>query len=214
MPDTNIGASTASKFTLAFKQNDNTHTLDAYSEDGSFVAKKGTKVQSLVRAGYGTDQNAPTNEVILSGMYYSVYEQNMELPGEMKATIPIKGNRLYYGEKILPKTKSHAYTTGESNKVTVELKKEDGDTIDISNSLRFLGWALDENETDKSKIYTTDQVRSMKGDFHWYAIWDANFDLYFDGNKQTTGKNYRKDDLSLWDKLPGNVGPKEDTKNY
>lgn len=214
VPDTNIGASTASKFTLAFKQNDNTHTLDAYSEDGSFVAKKGTKVQSLVRAGYGTDQNAPTNEVILSGMYYSVYEQNMELPGEMKATIPIKGNRLYYGEKILPKTKSHAYTTGESNKVTVELKKEDGDTIDISNSLRFLGWALDENETDKSKIYTTDQVRSMKDDFHWYAIWDANFDLYFDGNKQTTGKNYRKDDLSLWDKLPGNVGPKEDTKNY
>jgi len=212
--DTSVGETVASKFVLAFDRNDNIHTMDCYEEDGTKIAAKGEQVESLIRAGYGTDQNAPTNQVILSGIYYAGFESNIEGLDGMKISIPFRGNKLRYGEKYLPDTPSHAYTTGESNDPTVVVTMPNGETLDITKSLSFKGWALDPEETDESKIYTTDQVRSMYGDFHWYAIWDACFDLYFDGNEQNRGENYQLNEFHMDTPLPGNVGPEGTAKNY
>ncbi|SFT64281.1 Subtilase family protein [Lachnospiraceae bacterium XBD2001] len=212
--DTSVGETVASKFVLAFDRNDNIHTMDCYEEDGTKIAAKGEQVESLIRAGYGTDQNAPTNQVILSGVYYAGFESNIEGLDGMKITIPLTYNKLRYGEKYLPDTPSHAYTTGESNDPTVVVTMPNGEELDITKSLSFKGWALDSEETDESKIYTTDQVMAMYGDFHWYAIWDACFDLYFDGNAQTRGENYQLNEFHMDTPLPGNVGPEGTAKNY
>ena len=212
--DTSVGENVASKFVLAFDRNDNIHTMDCYEEDGTKIAAKGEQVESLIRAGYGTDQNAPTNQVILSGIYYAGFESNIEGLDGMKITIPFRGNKLRYGEKYLPDTPSHAYTTGESNDPTVVVTMPNGEELDITKSLSFKGWALDPEETDESKIYTTDQVMAMYGDFHWYAIWDACFDLYFDGNEQNRGENYQLNEFHMDTPLPGNVGPEGTAKNY
>lgn len=212
--DSSVGENVAGKFDLAFEQNDNTHTQDTYGESGNKAAAQGEQVESLIRAGYGTDQNAPTNQVILSGVYYAGFESNIEGLDGMKISIPFRGNKLNYGEKYLPATPSHAYTTGESNNPTVVVTMPNGEELDITKSLSFKGWALDPEETDESKIYTTDQVMAMYGDFHWYAIWDACFDLYFDGNEQTRGENYQLNEFHMDTPLPGNVGPEGTAKNY
>ncbi|MBR0429115.1 MAG: S8 family serine peptidase [Lachnospiraceae bacterium] len=212
--DTSVGESVASKFVLAFDRNDNIHTMDCYEEDGTKIAAQGEQVESLIRAGYGTDQNAPTNQVILSGVYYAGYESNIEGLDGMKISIPFRGNTFIYREKYLPATPSHAFTTGRSNDPTVVVTMPNGEELDITKSLSFKGWALDPEETDESKIYTTDQVMTMSGDFHWYAIWDACFDLYFDGNEQTRGENYQLNEFHMDTPLPGNVGPEGTAKNY
>ncbi len=208
------GEQTASKFRLAFTTNDNMHQEDLYDENGTKRASKGSFVQSDIRAGYGSNQNAPTNQIILSGWYYANFEANLPIAEGMTVHIPYRGNKFRYGEKYLPATPSHAYTTGAENKVTVEVTRKDGSTVDISNTLGFQGWALNPKETDESKIYTTDQTMTMYGDFHWYAIWDTNFDILFEGNGQTQGANYRKDNMGFFDPLPGNVGPDGVTLDY
>jgi hypothetical protein len=212
--DTSVGETVASKFVLAFDRNDNIHTMDCYEEDGTKAAAQGEQVESLIRAGYGTDQNAPTNQVILSGIYYAGFESNIEGLDGMKISIPFRGNTFNYREKYLPATPSHAYTTGESNDPSVVVTMSNGEELDITKSLSFKGWALDPEETDESKIYTTDQVMAMYGDFHWYAIWDACFDLYFDGNEQNRGENYQLNEFHMDTPLPGNVGPEGTAKNY
>ena len=212
--DSAVGEVVTAQFTLAFTENDNRHTRDIYDSNGALVVSNGQKVASLIRPGYGTNQNAPTDRVILSGRYYASYESNLAVVAGMHVQIPYRHNEFYYGEFVLPDTPNHAFTTGEENRATVGYTTEEVGQMDISNSLKFLGWALDAAETEKSRIYTTDQVLAMYGDFRWFAIWDANFDVYFDGNKQTRGANYRVEDVTLWTPLPGNVGPSGTEKDH
>ena len=212
--NSSLGESVAGKFGLEFNQNDNVHTQTTIDEKGKTVVRAGDKVESVIRAGYGTDQNAPTNQVILSGKYYANFESNLEDYPGMTMKSPYAFNGLNYGEKRLPDTPSHAYTTGHLNRPEVYLQLNDGSQVNVTKSLIFKGWALDKHENDPSKIYTADQVMTMYGDFKWYAVFDAKCDLYFNGNKQSGGENYRMDDVTMDTVIPGNVGPNGNVSHY
>lgn len=209
-----LGQDVANRFGLAFDRVNEVHTMDVYRADGSRFMANGENVESAIRAGCGTDQNAPSDQVILSGKYYAGFEANLDGIRGLKVTTPYRSNPFYWGEKYLPDTPSHAFTTGEGNHPKVVVTMANGTEADITKSLSFLGWALDANETNPGRIYTTDQVRVMKGDFHWYGIWDASFDLYFDGNRQNGGDNYRLNGFHMDTPLPGNVGPAGNQRNY
>lgn len=212
--DSAVGETISKKFSLAFQENIDIHNEDCYDEQGNLAASAGSHVRSIIRPGFGSNQNAAADQVILSGCYYANFEPNMVSMGGLQVQLPFRGNQLFYGESYLPKTPSHAYTTGTGNRPIITLTMADGTKKDVSKAFQFLGWALDPNEMDQSKIYTTDQARAMYGDFHWYAIWNARFDLLFDGNGQTKGENYRKDDWDLFSVLPGNVSADGTKENY
>lgn len=172
-------------FSLAFASVKDTHKQTILNKDGTAtIATSGTPVSAAIRAGQAT--NAPVNEIILSGAYYAVYKTSVN---GVDIDFPIKSTLHYWNE--YPNTDNKMYETGlTSNVPKVLVKKNDGTTVDVSKTIVFKGWSL--TQDGSSGIVNTDQMLVKANDFDWYAIFDVNLQLYFEGNKQYV-ENMRHD---------------------
>lgn len=192
-------------FSLCFDQI-NGHKADLRCGLGSYVPDEEKKAKLQPKAGTAT--NGRTGTIVLSCLLSGIYD----------ADFPVKDSRI---TSKAPET-TEFYWREPQEFMTAPLSfKEDRCQIfwnekDITAGLKQKGYRDKNKNGYKKTVYDKDRIiRIYSEDHTFYAVWDTDFAMIFDGNGQTNGvENYTREPVDGNFVFDGNTGPDGTYEEY
>ena len=185
-------------FSLCFDQIEG-HKADLRCGLGPYVIDKEKKAEIQPEAGTAT--NGRTGTIVLSCLLSGIYDSDFPVKDDRITSKTPEVTEFYWRE---PQEFTTAPLTFEEDRCRIFWNKKE-----ITAGLKQIGYRDRDKDGYKKIIYDKDRIiRIYSEDHTFYAVWDTNFSMIFDGNGQTNGvPNYTREPVDGTFVFDGNTGP-------
>ncbi|MGN0240842.1 MAG: right-handed parallel beta-helix repeat-containing protein [Candidatus Weimeria sp.] len=192
-------------FSLCFDQI-NGHRSALRCGLGDYVPDEEKKADIQPEAGTAT--NGRTGTIVLSCLLSGIYDADFPVKDSRISSKTPEATEFYWRE---PQEFGTAPVTFVEDRCRIFWEKRD-----ITAGLKQTGYREKDKDGYKKAIYAEDRIIRIFGDDHtFYAVWDTDFSMIFDGNGQTNGaENYTKKPVDGSFVFDGNTGPDGNSDEY